>query len=150
MAVAKYKYKDIDHTLKQLRRQVVDSYDFAYQTCPEFDNPEDLFYWLKTQVIYKNDPPGVEYLQTMETLYSNDKYNRAGEGDCDCFVITTLACLKVSGWDDVFIILAGRHKDRPSHIYSGVGVNGDVRYLDLTNPYYDMERKYKFKQILSI
>ena len=150
MAVAKYKYKDIDHTLKQLRRQTIDSYDFASETCPEFNSPEDLFYWLKTQVIYKNDPPGVEYLQTMQTLYSDDKYNRAGEGDCDCFVITTLACMKVNGWDNVFIILVGRDKSRPAHIYSGVEINGKMKYLDLTNPYYNMERNYKYKQILPV
>lgn len=148
MAVAKYKYRDIDHTINQLRRQVIDSYDFASETCPVFNSPEDLFYWLKTQVLYKNDPPGVEFLQTMKTLYSDNKYNRAGEGDCDCFVITTLACMKVNGWDNIFIVLVGRNKGRPAHIYSGVEVNGKMHYLDLTNPYYNMERKYKYKQIL--
>ena len=150
MAVAKYKYRDIDHTIKQLRRQVVDSYDFASKTCPEFESPEDLFYWLKRQVIYKNDPPGVEFLQTMQTLYSDNKYNRAREGDCDCFVITTLACMKVNGWNNVFIVLVGRTTGRPAHIYSGVEVNGKIKYLDLTNPYYDMERNYKYKQILPV
>lgn len=150
MATAKYKYRDIDHTMKQLRRQVVDSYDFAYATCPEFDSLEDLFYWLKSQVIYKNDPPGIEFLQTMQTLYSDNKYNRSGEGDCDCFVITTLACLKVNGWNKIFIILVGRNKRKPAHIYTGVAENGQIRYLDLTNPYYNTERKYKYKQILPI
>lgn len=150
MAIAKYKYKNIDHTIKQLRRQVIDSYDFASKTCPEFSSPEDLFYWLKKQVVYKNDPPGVEFLQTMQTLYSDNKYNRAREGDCDCFVITTLACFKVNGWNNIFIVLAGRDRNKPAHIYSGIEVDGKIEYLDLTNPYYNMERNYKYKQILPI
>lgn len=142
--VKKLYYDNLTTTLKYLKIQVIDSIEFAAENCPNFeDNPKGLFTWLKGWVRYQNDPKGVELLQTMQTLWANN-----GRGDCDCFVITTLACLCVCGFKDIEVVLVGRTPLNAVHIYTQVTYAGKTYILDLTNRYFDHERKYPYKQIL--
>lgn len=142
--IAKMRYKDLTTTLKYLKIQVIESIPFAAEKCPAFKNdPKALFNWLKMWTRYKNDPDGIELLQTMQTLWAN-----GGQGDCDCFVITTLACLVVNGYKDIDVVLVGRSRRHAVHIYTQVCVNGQTYILDLTNRYFDHERSYPFKQVL--
>jgi hypothetical protein len=130
-----------------MKVQVIDSIPFANRVCPDLRDPRELDAWLRPQLKFKNDPKGVEYLQTMQTLFK-----QRGQGDCDCFVITTLACAIVNGWDDLHINLVGYDKKAPVHIYTDITWNGKRCILDFTNPRYDQERKhgkfgaYKFRQ----
>lgn len=136
----KKKYKSLDDTLKHLKLQVIESVPFAEKVCPQFDNPEDLFYWLKGKVKYKNDPAGIELLQTMQTMFRGRYWGVPGWGDCDCFVITTLACMIVQGWEDIDIALVGRKRSVPVHIYTIIYWNGERKVFDLTNRDFDHER----------
>jgi hypothetical protein len=140
----KKQYIDINDTLKCIKIQILDSIKFAKKNCPVFGNPEQLFYWLKENTNYKNDPKGIELLQTMQTMFA-----RNGEGDCDCFVITSGACFIINGWD-FDIVLVGRDKRNPVHIYTRVYFNGDTFIFDLTNPKYNMERPYKYVQDIPV
>lgn len=145
----KQPYKNIQHTMEQLRDQIVRSYEYANEICPRFDNPKDLFKWLRFNTRYQKDPVGVELLQQIETMMENNGYGVAGAGDCDCFTIATLACMAVNGWDGKYIALVGNRPDVPSHIYSVIDWNG-LKALDLTNPYYNMERLYQYKQLIPV
>lgn len=136
----KKKYKSLDDTLKHLKLQVIESVPFAEQVCPKFDNPEELFYWLKGKLKYKNDPAGTELLQTMQTMFRGHYWGVPGWGDCDCFVITTLACMIVQGWDEISIALVGRKRAAPVHIYTIIDWNGERQVFDLTNRDYNHER----------
>lgn len=151
MITGKVPYKNIDDTLKNLKIQVIDSIAYASEVVPQFNHPEELFYWLKTNTIYRNDPPAIELLQTMQTLFEGAYPGYSpGQGDCDCFVITCLAsCISQGeGWNNLIVTLAGRDKISPVHIWSGINFEGQFYDMDLTQPEFDSTRDYKYTQDL--
>jgi len=142
-------YKDINYTMHAIREQIVDSLDYCAQNfiCR---NPESLFKLLKANIRYKNDPQGIELLQTAQTLFDNNFHGIRGAGDCDCFTILAVACFVVNGWNDCYIVLAGRTKVAPSHIYCGVKYNGKDYTFDLTQSFINSKRFYKFTQKINL
>jgi hypothetical protein len=144
-------YKSLQHTIKCLKKQVIDSLPYIAKYVPsDISTPEELFYFLKDLITYKKDPPGVELLQSVQTLFDNNFHGKSGHGDCDCFTILALASFEHLGFDPSQVALAGRSEFKPSHIYTRVWDKKKNRYavFDLTNPYYDMERKYNYKQYI--
>jgi hypothetical protein len=147
----KKRYSNINDTLRHLRLQVEESLNFAQNYVPSFSSPVELFLWLKPQLKYKNDPKGVELLQSMPTLIKNNFYGVSGMGDCDCFTIAMLASCMVQNWRGKnFIILAGRNKFTPVHIWSGVDLNNNNYNLDLTNAIPNKVRDYPYTQKLYV
>lgn len=139
-------YKDITDTMLHLKLQIVDSIDTAMAICPKVDNPEQLFAWLKNRVRFENDAPGVEHLRSMQSLIKNN-----WRGDCDCFTITSVACMIAQNWDGIFIDLVGRSRAYPVHIYSDIVWKGQRQVFDLTNPSFNFERPgYKYRQRLPV
>ena len=84
-------YQDINQTLQGIHRQVVDSLDYCANNMPVYPDPQSMFYGLKQLITYHNDPPGVELLQTVPTLFENNWWGIPGAGDCDCFSILVLS-----------------------------------------------------------
>lgn len=155
--ITRLPYKNINDTLKHMKIQIIDSLPFACKTVPEMDSPEELFDYLKERVRYKNDPKGVELLQTMQTLMLGKFWGTPGYGDCDCFVITTLACMICQGWNNLFICLVARESKSPVHIYTVIYWNGQRQVFDLTNRNFNHERsgwngtdEYNFKQEIPV
>lgn len=150
MAVRKVEYRDINHTLQGLREQVIDSLEYCCNELPRFSNPTDLFNFCKSITVYENDPPEIELIQTVQTLLENNFHGVSGAGDCDCFTVLTLALCIASGMNDNYIVLVGRSKVAPVHIYSAVKFKGKLYTLDLTNPYINVERPYKYRQFIPV
>jgi hypothetical protein len=150
MAVLIVPYTDINATMRGIRTQVIDSLEFCVNEMPRFDDPEQMFKALKNMVTYKNDPPGTELLQSVPTLFKENYWGISGAGDCDCFSILVLAMCIANGWNKQEIILAGRNKLTPVHIWTVVYVNGKRYAMDLTNTYCNVERKYKYTQVLPV
>lgn len=150
MAVLVTPYTDINATMKGIRVQVIDSIAWTMDNMPKFSNPEQMFNQLKSMVTYRNDPPGVELLQSVETLFKNNYWGIPGAGDCDCFSILVLTACICNGWNDQRIILAGRSKLAPVHIWTEVKYNGKWYSMDLTQPYVNSTREYKFTQKLYV
>jgi hypothetical protein len=150
MAVLIVPYTDINATMRGIRQQVIDSLEFCVNEMPKFDDPEQMFKALKNMVTYKNDPPGTELLQSVPTLFKNNYWGISGAGDCDCFSILVLAMCVAHGWNKQEIILAGRSKLMPVHIWTVVYVDGKRYSMDLTNAYCNVERNYKFIQVLPV
>ena len=150
MAILITTYKDINATMQGIRTQVIDSLDFCVNDMPKFKDPESLFKNLKTMITYKNDPPGIELLQTVQTLFLNNYHGIPGAGDCDCFSILFLSMCVAHGWNQQEIVLAGRSKLAPVHIWTRVNYNGSWFDCDLTQPYFNTVRKYKYKQYLKV
>jgi hypothetical protein len=147
--VGTVQYQNLEHTLLAIKQQVIDSLPYAEQNCTGFNTPAQLFDWMRSWTKYVGDPKGRELLQSLPTLIERNKHGTVGAGDCDCFTIAGLACLLANGFNDVYVILAGRNTFTPRHIYAGVKWNGKVRPFDLTNSYFDVERKnYSYKQVL--
>jgi hypothetical protein len=146
-------YKSLKHTLQCLKIQVEDSLPHVKKFIPDtIQGPEQLFYFLKDLTTYKRDPRGRELLQTVQTLLSdNNKHGIPGHGDCDCFTILVLASCHYLGFGPQQVAIVGNSKLSPSHIYSLVydPAKKKMCSMDLTNPYYDMQRPYHYKQTLN-
>jgi len=146
---ARMPYKNINHTLKSIKRQIIDGLPYALNECPQFDTPEQIFNWLKLRTTYKNDPKGIELLQSLPTLLEENWHGRTGHGDCDCFTIAAMTLLVANGFKNLYVVLVGRNRYTPVHIYCGIiDRDGVFRVLDLTNKRYDQERYYPHKQEL--
>jgi len=127
--------------------QISNSLPFASEWVPQdIETPEDLFKLLKRNTIYFNDSPQAEQLQKMPTLLGiKNIHGVPGAGDCDCFVITASACSLVLGFDTK-IVLCGRSKVEPVHIYNII----DGQIFDLTRPYIGEVKHYPYKQVIPI
>ena len=148
MAVLKIPYQDINETLKGLHIQVCDSLDYCAQNF-EYKNPRQMYYDLLPKIIYKNDPPGTELIQSVPTLFENNYWGTSGMGDCDCFSVLTLAIGSVNKWKQR-IVLCGREYSAPVHIFTQVFWNGAWRTVDLTDRLYDTHRKYPLYKYLEV
>ena len=150
MAVITVPYTDINATMRGIRTQVIDSIDYVCENLPSYSTPESMFNSLKSMVTYKNDPPGVELLQSVQTLFEQNYWRIPGAGDCDCFSILVLTACLCNGWNQQRIVLAGRSKLAPVHIWSEVKHNGKWFAMDLTQPFINSTREYKYKQYLYV
>lgn len=147
---SKQRYKSLNHALKYLKVQVIESLPYAYNECPKLKSPEAIFHYLKARTCYKHDPKGIELFQTLPTLMQDNFHGTPGAGDCDCFTIACLALLIANGFNNCGIVLVGRNPHVPVHIYAYVDYNGKREYLDLTNKYYNYERSYPYKQTIPL
>jgi hypothetical protein len=147
--VAKYKilYPGLNESLKHLRVQVIHSLPYIVKHTPRFNTPEQIFNYCKERYTYKNDPNGVELFQTVHTLLTDNEHGRPGEGDCDDATIFCLSMLLINGFD-CGIVLTGRNKNNPTHIYAYALHNGERQILDLTNKKFNTIRPYPFKQYI--
>jgi len=102
-----------------------------------------LFALLKQHTTYRNDPPGVELLQSMPTLMHNNYYGIPGAGDCDCFTIAAVACCKVENIP-VRIVIVGNTEKNPTHVYAEVMDGGRWVAFDLCSPFYGETKKYRY------
>ena len=150
MAVLTVPYTDINATMCGIRTQVIDSLNYCAAEMPTFNDPESMFKALKNMISYKNDPPGIELLQSVPTLFENNYWGKRGAGDCDCFTILVLSMCVVHGWNKQQIVLAGRSKLAPVHIWTRVYFNNKWFDIDLTEPYFNKRRDYKFVQYLNV
>jgi hypothetical protein len=148
------KYKNLDHTLKAMKSQIIDSVDFALNNSPVFENPKHLWMWLKPQLTFKSDGKYKgekrELLQTMQTMMTGKVWGKKGLGDCDCFVITTIVLMIANNWGNIKIVLTGRNKLIPVHIYTVIYWNGKRQVLDFTNSQFNYERVYPYKQEIAV
>lgn len=148
MAVKKMQYQNLDHSLRLFRGQVSEGLEYAKQEMPPLDTPEKVFNWLKLRTRYKHDPKNTELFQTLPTLLDNNFHGITGAGDCDCFTIAALSTLIANGFTDCGIVLVGRNRFQPVHIYAYVNDNGKRYHLDLTNKYFDQTRFYPYAQYI--
>jgi hypothetical protein len=111
----------------------------------EINSAADLWNNLKPRLTYKKDPQAVELFQTYNTLFYDNWHGQPGAGDCDCFVITTLAAARACNLPCT-VVLAGREKTHPVHIWTEVN---NVPF-DLTNPNLGTARNYPYIQRLQL
>lgn len=149
MAELREKYKDLETTLKGLRLQVIESLPYCSEQNFYYDSPRVMYYNILNRIKYKNDPPGVELIQTVPTLFENNYHGQPGAGDCDCFTVLTLAIGTINNWRQR-IVLCGREKTNAVHIFSQVYWNKQWQTVDLTRGLYNTHKKYKFYQYINV
>ena len=118
----KIPYKNIGHTIEMMGKQIQESLDYAEDFTPRDTNPKELFWILRQNTTYKNDPPGVELLQSMPSMFEDNYHGVSGAGDCDCFTIAAIACCKAAGIP-CRIVIVGNSPIAPSHVYAEVKDN---------------------------
>lgn len=150
MAVLKIPYTDINAVMRGIRTQVIDSIDYCVNQMPSFESPEQMFNTLRNMVKYKNDPDGIELLQSVPTLFEDNFWGVSGMGDCDCFSILLLSMNVANGFNEQQIVLAGRSKLSPVHIWVRVKFKGCWYDMDLTQQFFNTKRKYKYCQYLNV
>ena len=148
MAKRKVQYKDINQVMRAMREQIAGSIPYCLDELPTFRDPQAMFEFCRLITTYHSDPPGVELIQSVPTLLDNNFWGIPGAGDCDCFTILTVALCIANGWNENYIVLVGRKKIAPVHVYSATRFNGKLITLDLTNPYPNIERPYKYRQLV--
>jgi len=141
-------YIDLTDTLIHIKKQVIDSFDFANVFLPDIDDPAVLFEYLKDRTTYKSDPPDIELIMTMQTMMSGERTGIPGAGDCDDFTIAALASLYCIGFADLRVVLAGRRKALPVHIYCEVNAGAGWQAFDLTEDRFNQFRPYPYYQNL--
>lgn len=150
-----YKYRDLKQVLLALKAQTIASIPAAYSLGIK-GTPEQIFYRLKSMVVYQNDPEGNELLQQTATLLNlngNNYHGIDGAGDCDCFTITALAVLRCAGYKNLFITLAGYgFSTPPVHIFANVYManKNKIYTFDLTQDNFNTSRHYPYFQRLPI
>ncbi len=156
--VATMPYKNLTHSLRLLKGQIIEGIDYSKTHQPKFDSPEKIFNYYKARTQYRNDPKrgdnvnGVIYqddtelFQTLPTFIENNVHGRTGLGDCDDFTIAALTTLLANGFLNSGIVLVGRSPRNAVHIYAYTEINGKRKYLDLTNKYFNQVRFYPYVQ----
>ena len=147
--IFKKKYGNINDTLYWIIEQAKASYPYAVENFTP-STPEQIFNTFRNLTEFHSDPKGVELIQSLPTLLTDNYHGISGAGDCDCFVTSLIALLWASGYTDISIVLTGRDKKTPKHIYLYVYVNGTRYTMDATQAYYDSERHYPYKQEIPI
>lgn len=143
----KQEYVSLQHTIDCIKLQVLDSLTEIENFIPDdLKTPKDLFYFLKSKVKYTKDPKGIEYIQCVQTLLGEN----GGRGDCDCFTVLTLSACEYLNFTPQLIVLVGNSALNPTHIYSKCWDSDIKAYasMDLTNPFYNQERSYRYRQQL--
>lgn len=135
------KYKNLKHTVEQIVSQGFWGVPYAAAVLPPNLTPRQLFTWLKKRVTYKADPPNIELIQSMQSLFTDNYHGIPGAGDCDCFVAATIACAVALNYE-FQVILMGNGKN-PTHIACTV----DGYIFDLTVNFNEL-RNYKRYQTL--
>jgi hypothetical protein len=143
-------YESLEDVLKYIKLQIIESIPYAKSTLPRFTNPMELFYYLHDRVTYMSDPVTIELIMTMKTMMEGTRTGVPGAGDCDDFTITAAASLYAQGWEKMEIVLAGRTKAAPVHIYLRIRHDYDWYVFDLTEPEFNLERKYAYYQNLEL
>ncbi len=145
----KVPYKNLNHTIQMIGKQIEESIPYAETFVPVNCTPKELFWILRQNTSYVNDPPGVELLQSMPSLFEDNYHGKPGAGDCDCFTITTVACCLVANIP-VRMVVVGNSLSAPSHIYAEVLDNGKWTPFDLVNSLYGHTKSYSYKKVIDV
>jgi len=144
-----YEYIDLEDVLYQIVKIAREGVNYMARKIPAYiRTPEQLFIYLSTITNYRDDPPDTELLQSPKSLFEANYWGTPGTGDCDCFTILLLASLLAMGYNPnrIEIVLAGRSKTIPKHIYLTL----DGKPMDLTNSFYNYERDYPYLQHIPV
>ena len=142
-------YQDINQVMRFMNIQIYEGVPFCYNFA-DITDAKDLYNTLSTLFKYKNDPDDIELIMSPESFANDNYWGVDFTGDCDDFV-TFVTSYCIAHNIKCQIVLAGRSKKAPVHIYNMVEYRGQMVPFDITNRVFNYERDgYKYKQILKV
>lgn len=145
-------YLGAEQTLKFLKVQVIESIPFVQKNFPSLRTPKEIWNYCKPKLTFQEDPPGSEFVMTVQSLFNPhiNPHGFPGAGDCDDFTVLALSVLFANGFRENFACISGRNKRAPVHIYAATKFQGKFVALDLTNRTMIERGGYAYRQILPI
>ena len=140
-----YKYISLANVIAAMLYQISVSIPYAKRNFKTNLSNEQLFYMLKSLITYKKDPHKNELLQSVKTFCEGLYWGKPYMGDCDCFTIFSIAIFIANNRKNWAIVLVGNEPNSPRHVYAMI----DGKSFDLTNDSFNVERPYKYKQVLN-
>jgi hypothetical protein len=135
------KHPGLKETVNAIIRQGAWGEPYADAVLPHYITVEGMFNWLKKRTRYVPDPPGVELVQSMQSLFLDNYHGEPGAGDCDCFTATAISCAMARQFS-AGVILFGNGK-QPSHIAAIV----ENCIFDLTVNFNELRPYKKYQNI---
>jgi hypothetical protein len=133
-------FKNLSQVKRLIGLKITESNQFAANFVPSYiKTAEDCFMWLKTKTTYLNDPPGIELLQSFQSLILDNYHGVPGAGDCDCLTIAAAATLNTRPRPIPFKIIYCGNGKAPTHVF--LSANGTA--FDLTTNSFGALRPYK-------
>ena len=144
----KIKYPGLQKTLNYLYDQSLISVEYCAQKFGQNLSIDEIWTIGKQNLIYQNDAKGIEQIQSVGTLFENNIHGIPGAGDCDCFTVFSIAMLLANGYEleKIKIVLQGNERQAPSHIFTMY----ENKFIDFTEPFFNVCRNYNFYQILHL
>lgn len=133
-------FENLNQVKGFIELKISESLQFAANYVPGYiQSPRDCFDWLKSKTSYINDPPGVELLQSFQSLMLDNYHGVPGAGDCDCLTIAGAATIATRKKPAPYKIVYSGNGKTPTHVF--LSVRGIA--FDLTTPDFGTLRTYK-------
>lgn len=100
----------------------------------------NIWNWVKENIKYRKDPPGVQWIKTPARLASD------GSGDCKSYSVFIASCLYNLGIKGTFRFVSYDKTDpTPTHVYVVVKSRGEEIIIDDVMPAFNREKAYASK-----
>jgi hypothetical protein len=143
--VYRERYTSPFRTVQLIERQASahENVNFANKYFGNLNNGFEIYKAVKPKVIFKNDPPNLETVQGITTLFDESKniHGISGAGDCDCFTSILASIAKANKLPYTYIL---QGNEKPTHIT--ISIKGTV--CDLTNNIPNYLRPYTKTQTI--
>lgn len=147
----KTKVKYANGNTGNIIQEVIDCYKSSHQQVKDFapqlqgstiqDTCNNVWNFIKYNITYKIDPPGVQWIRTPARLWK-DK-----EGDCKSFSVMAASLLSSLGITPTIRFVSYNPQDAtPTHVYVVVKQNGKEIIVDAVYTAFNKQKKYFFKQ----
>lgn len=116
-----------------------DTREFAKQFTPDYDGMEELWHFVKEKIKYREDPDGVQWIQTPAYLWHLTR-----TGDCKSFTVFITSILHHLGVPYIVRFVSYDRSKVPSHVYPIAFINKRPVIMDAVFTAFDLEKPYRY------
>ena len=142
---------DTNDIIRALLRAVKDvrsqTADFSRQFSPDYAGLRSLFWWVKENIEYKEDPSGVQWIREPARLYAD------GVGDCKSYTLFIVSVLENIGlrYEIKFVNTERRGSKLVNHVYPvAILPDGEKVPVDAVYHTFDAEHPYFFAKVYTM
>jgi hypothetical protein len=124
--------------LKVLEENRQDTGDFAREFTPDFSGMEELWHFVKENIRYREDPDGVQWIQTPAYLWHHTR-----RGDCKSFTVFIASVLHHLGIPYLIRFVSYDRSKVPSHVYPIAFIQNSPVIMDAVYIDFNLEKPYR-------